>query len=89
MNSDGRDVLTEFERVTGGDGGLVSPALAAFLLGVTRQRVYALMEAGRFQKENFAGWSLIRLSEVRAYRVQRRSLRGTVRGRVGRSLAAN
>ena len=61
------DQLQEMNAIVQEKGMLLQPSLCAELCGVSRQRIYELIEAGRFEMVQFGKHRLITESSVIAY----------------------
>lgn len=61
------DRLVAFERLQTYHGPCVPASVAAALLGISRQRVYQLIEQGRFARLEIEGHCFIPTGDVRAY----------------------
>ncbi|HEY5296866.1 MAG TPA: hypothetical protein VIK59_02980 [Verrucomicrobiae bacterium] len=60
--------LEQFRVVAGTlQTGLISPGMAEWILGVSRQRVYAMISSARLETRAIAGHRLILLSSLASY----------------------
>ena len=57
--------IKRFQQET--DGGAIPPALAAVGLGVSRQRVHALIKRGKLRAWSFNGKPLVSVKDIDAY----------------------
>jgi hypothetical protein len=73
----------------GGRLGAVSPALAAFLLGLSKSRTRDLIESGELPEHGYAGFRLVTLNDVLEFaRASNRRMRRRLRGRTSRGRLA-
>lgn len=70
----------ELQRIAG-LGPFVCPGLAAVLVGLSRQRIYALIAAGRLETEAVCGATFVLVSSLIRFREERQRLAERVKPR--------
>lgn len=77
------DRMEEFSRVAKGKGGLIPVSAGSQLLGISRQRVYQLIDSGRLERIHYCGVAFLTGRSIRDWQADDKQQTGRGNRKIG------